>query len=136
MERLKNQKGIAAVEFALVLPLLVILAFGIIEFSLVLFDKAVITNASREGARAAIVYRVTPATEVEIQGVVNTYCQNRLISLKATNPPAVLVSPAGASGDPRTVRVTYRYNFLVIPAFIASLGQGIELQAETIMRME
>jgi len=136
MERFKDQNGIAAVEFALVLPLLVILAFGIIEFSLVLFDKAVITNASREGARAAILYRVTPVTESEIQDVVNQYCQDRLISLKATNPPSVSVSPAGASGDPRSVQVTYTYNFLVLPAFISSLGGGINLQAETIMRME
>jgi len=136
MESVKDQKGIAAVEFALVLPLLVILAFGIIEFSLLLFNKAVITNASREGARAAILYRVTPAPESEIQDVVNQYCRDRLISLKATHPPSVSVSPAGASGDPRTVRVNYTYNFLVLPAFMTGLGGGITLQAETIMRME
>jgi Flp pilus assembly protein TadG len=53
--RLKSQKGVAAVEFALVLPLLVLLIFGIIEFSLLMFNKQVITNASREGARAGIV---------------------------------------------------------------------------------
>jgi Flp pilus assembly protein TadG len=42
-----NQDGVAAVEFAIILPFLVILIFGMIEFSLVLFNKAMITNASR-----------------------------------------------------------------------------------------
>jgi Flp pilus assembly protein TadG len=32
------------------------LLFGIIEFGIILYDKAMITNASREGARAGIVY--------------------------------------------------------------------------------
>ena len=50
---LKGNNGASAVEFAVVLPLLV-LPFGIIEFSLALYDKAMITNASREGARAGI----------------------------------------------------------------------------------
>lgn len=47
-------------EFALVLPVLLLILFGIIEFGLVMFDQAVITNASREGARAGIVLK-TPS---------------------------------------------------------------------------
>jgi Flp pilus assembly protein TadG len=52
---IKNQQGVAAVEFALILFPLVLLVFGTIEFSTLLYDKAMITNASREGARAGIV---------------------------------------------------------------------------------
>ena len=51
----KRQSGQALVELALVLPLLLILAFGIVEFGLLMYNKAVITNASREGARVGIV---------------------------------------------------------------------------------
>ena len=47
----KNNKGASAVEFALVLPILIVLLFGIVEFGLLMYNKAVITNASREGAR-------------------------------------------------------------------------------------
>ena len=53
MNRLARQRGSELLEFALVLPLLLLLVFGIAEFSLVLFDKAVVTNAAREGARLA-----------------------------------------------------------------------------------
>jgi Flp pilus assembly protein TadG len=55
---LKNRQalqGAAVIEFALILPLLLLLLIGGIDMSLALYDKAVITNASREGARAGIV---------------------------------------------------------------------------------
>ena len=45
-----NQKGAALIEFAIVLPLLLLLVFGAIEFGLLFYNKQVITNASREGA--------------------------------------------------------------------------------------
>jgi len=54
---IKNQKGAALVEFGLILPLLILLIFGVIEFGLLLFNQQVITNAAREGARAGIVAR-------------------------------------------------------------------------------
>ena len=45
-------RGSVVVEFALIFPLLLFIVFSIIECSLALYDKAVITNASREAARA------------------------------------------------------------------------------------
>ena len=50
-----NERGASAVEFAIVLPVLVMFVFGIIEFGIVFYNKAMITNACREAARAAIV---------------------------------------------------------------------------------
>ena len=55
-KQISNANGAAAVEFAIVVPLLLLLLFGIIEFSLLLYNKAMLTNASREGARFGIVY--------------------------------------------------------------------------------
>ncbi len=48
---LARKRGAVAVEFALTLPLLLILLFGIVEFGVMMYDQAVITNAAREGAR-------------------------------------------------------------------------------------
>ena len=56
MRTKSKEKGGSAVEFALVLPILVVILFGIIEFGFVLYDKAVITNASSEAARQGIVF--------------------------------------------------------------------------------
>lgn len=48
---LKMQQGVAAVELALVLPLLLLIVFGIIEFGILMYDQAIVVAAAREGAR-------------------------------------------------------------------------------------
>ena len=49
-----NQRGAAAVEFAIVLPILLLLFAGVTEFGIMYYNKQVLTNASREGARAGV----------------------------------------------------------------------------------
>jgi Flp pilus assembly protein TadG len=133
----ENQSGASAVEFAIVLPILVLLVFGIIEFSVAFYDKAMITNASREGARGGIVFRVPPVTDDEITNIVNTYLGSSLITFGGPTTANVTVTRSGYNpGDELRVSVNYTYTFLLIPNFVASLSGGINLVAETIMRME
>jgi len=139
--KMGDNKGVAAVEFAITLPLLLIILFGVIEFSALFFDKAVITNASREGARAGIVYRYPdPVTEGEIQDVAKAYCDSHhLITFGGTslNKADITATWSGfAAGDSLTVTVPYRYDFLILPNFITALTGGIDLTATTVMRME
>ena len=136
--KLADQNGGALVEFAIVLPLLLMLIFGMIEFSVMLYDKAMITNASREGARKGIVYSYpAPITTAEITQTVNDYLQGHMISLGGPSTPTVAVSgQCAGSGDPLTVTVTYPYNFLVLPNFIQSLSGTLTLSAQTTMRCE
>lgn len=133
-----HQKGAALVEFALILPLLVMLIFGIIEFSVMLYDKAVITNASREAARAGIVYSYpNKITDDEIKGIITKYCGTHLISLGQSSVIDMLLKKdTTPQGDRLTVRVTYPYYFLVLPSFITSLAGPITLDAESVMRYE
>ena len=51
----RGQEGAAAVEFALLLPLLVLLLFGFIQFGLAFNTRIQATNAAREAARQAVV---------------------------------------------------------------------------------
>jgi Flp pilus assembly protein TadG len=51
----RDQDGAAAVEFALLLPLLVVLLFGFIQFGTAFNTRIQATNAAREGARMAVV---------------------------------------------------------------------------------
>ena len=141
-----NQRGIAALELTILLPILLILIFGIIEFSIILYDKQMITNASREAARAGIVYNddalgdLPPGT---MQSIVNYYCLNRLISLKDGVTPPVMDAPVYenlANGRVLRVTVRYRYNFLIFRHVFAIIGgnvnEGLDLVAVTTMRME
>ena len=133
-----NQNGAAAVEFAIVLPLLVTLVFGIIEFSILFYNKAMLTNASREGARAGIVYADPRITDGDIETVVDNYCKDYLITFGTGDDTlSVTVSRSGTeAGDSLTVTVDYHYGFLVLPNFISTLIGGLDLSAVTVMRME
>lgn len=142
--RMKNQKGAAVVEFALILPLLLVILFGIIEFSVYFFDKAVITNASREGARAGIVFAVPRISNAEIEAKVTAYCADHLISFDPSSTLSIAVDPNDVAsrtpGVPLTVTVTYPFRFLLFSNLIGLLGGNIadvlDLEAVTIMRME
>ncbi len=141
--RRKRQTGTSLVEFAIVLPILVIFIFGIIEFGVILYDKAMITNASREGARAGIVFHAdtngnyAPLSDGEITAVVNNYLQAYLISLGGGASATTTVTRAGTSpGGQLTVSVAYDYSFLVLPNFVTGLLGTLTLNGITIMRFE
>ena len=139
---LKNDKGAAAVEFAIVLPLLILILFGIIEFSAAFFDKAVITNASREGARAGILFRSgtrgAGSEDAIINATVDNYIASNLISFGSSPATAsTTITRTGFSvGDTLTVTVSYPYSYLVLPGFITTMTNPVVLTAATTMRME
>ncbi|MCK9274780.1 MAG: pilus assembly protein [Syntrophales bacterium] len=138
-----RQKGAVAIEFAFLLPILLVLLVGIIEFSIMFYDKAMLTNACREGARLGIVYNFDPTvtdihpTDGEITATVQAYCQNHLISFGNSSQLQTQITRTGDEhGDPLTVTVAYHYEFLVLPNFITALAGGLDLGAESVMRME
>jgi Flp pilus assembly protein TadG len=134
-----GEKGASVVEFAVVFPLLLLLLFGIIEFSLILFDKAMLTNACREGARAGIVSQTPRRSEAEIVTIAENYCTTHLVSFDSPPvPPNVTVTfpPDLTFGNDLKVDVSYDYQFLLIPALIPGLPQTISLQAESVMKYE
>jgi Flp pilus assembly protein TadG len=134
---MKNQRGATAVEFAIVFPLLILLLFGIIEFSVILYDKAMITNASREGARAGIVSQLVRVSDTQVQGVVDNYCRLYLISFRSGAAPVTTVTRTGSTfGSELSVTVTYTYSFLALPQFVTGLVGPMNLTARTVMRME
>ena len=134
--KLRDRRGSELVEFALTLPILLLIVFGIVDFGLAIFDKAVVTNAAREAARRGIVFAPAQLTAAEIQAVATTYCANNLVTFGAPGAPTVAVSGAGgASGSTLQVDVSYTYTFGIIPGFMP-LGSGLNLTARSVMRME
>lgn len=128
---IKNQKGATAVEFAIVLPLLLFILFGIIEFSLILYNKAMLTNACREGARATVLFSWPERiNETEIDKVVRDYSERYLVLFKDAgySPPEITVCEE--QGDFITVRLEYDYTFLFLPF------AKIPLNSQSVMRCE
>ena len=149
---IKNKDGATAVEFALILPLFILLLFGIIEFGLVLYNKQIITNACREGARAGIIARATRLSNIEIQNEVIKYGKAYLVTFGSDtlDIPNITILPIDIddSFDPTVdppverctsfgcdlkIEVTYNYNFLVLSAFGFD---PIALHSQATMRME
>ncbi len=94
-------EGSSAVEFALVLPVLVLLVFGIIEFGRAFNAYVTVTHAAREGARMAAVGRFDAAA-----------VQDRAYPL--TGVGVSVSGPSGGTDGYYTVTVTYPYH-LAIP---------------------
>lgn len=129
IEALKNRKGQALVEFAIILPILLLLVMGIIEFGLIFNAYLTIQNASREGAR----YGITGASDADIVSLVRSDCS----ALQSTYL-TVNVTPAEGSritGDTLVVSVSYSYH-MVTPIISSLFSNVVVLNAQTSMRME
>lgn len=141
----RRDLGAAAVELAVLLPLLLLLGLGTMEFAIMLYDQHVITNASREGARYGIAWdtpRNDPDIDTEqiIKGITGQYCTEHLISFgsDSNQEPIVHVpSLCVAAGDNLRVQVTYDYDFLgfsnIVKLFRGSSSGSIHLSAYTEM---
>jgi Flp pilus assembly protein TadG len=133
-----NERGVAALEFVLVFPFLMTVLFGIVDTSLLLCDKAVITNASREAARAGVVVRVPQMAASDIANVALAYTAKSLVTGGAATTPTVNVDQsAGTSpGSPLTVTVTYSYEGLVLGSALSALTGPVTVSATTVMNYE
>jgi len=97
-----HERGAAAVEFALVLPVLLLLVFGMLEFSRAYNVQISLTNAAREGARVMAIHNdATLATNAAIAAAAPS------VSLTVGQ---VTVSPSSCSANPgATVKATITY---------------------------
>ncbi|MGU7781112.1 TadE/TadG family type IV pilus assembly protein [Burkholderia sp. PU8-34] len=134
----RQARGVVSLEFVLMLPFLLMVLLGIIDCSLLLCDKAVITNASREAARAGVVVRVPMLTTTQVSNVALNYTQNSLITGGTATPPAVTVTQANGttSGTALTVTVTYTYSGLVLGSAFSALTGPVTLSATSVMLYE
>lgn len=126
-----RRRGAALVEFAVLAPLFFMLLIGIIEFGRAMMVAQLMTNASREGARRAI---IEGATQSEVETLVSNYLTNTSVSGATVNVNPSDLSTAGF-GDNVTVSVTVAYNdvsWVPSPWFLA----GKTLQATAVMQAE
>jgi len=134
MTQEKTRRGMATLETLFVLPLLFMILFGIIEFGVVIGRWQTVTNAAREGAREAIVYR-EPCDATAVQTDVQTRITAYLASSGMT-ATANVTGACGGSGTDTNVTVTYTHPFQVVDGFAPSLSPDIDLTGRSTMRNE
>jgi Flp pilus assembly protein TadG len=80
---LRDQQGQSMTEFALVLPIIALLLFGVIQFGIVFNNYITLTDATRAGARKAAVSRRAPdpvaACVTAIRNSANNLTQSALL---------------------------------------------------------
>jgi Flp pilus assembly protein TadG len=138
---LRSEEGAELVEFALVLPLLLLVMLGIAEFGFMFQRYEVLTNAAREGARIAVLPGYTAA---DVQARVSTYLTAGRVPTTTSNPVVVvtnqaLVVPGGTTISMRRVTVTYTYSYMFLRGIGGWFGGGFTTQtlsAVSEMRVE
>jgi Flp pilus assembly protein TadG len=132
------RRGAAAVEFAIVAPVFVLMVFGMIEFGRAIMVQQVITNAAREGARYAV---LDGSTSSSAKTVVNNYLSSggvaaNAATVKVMNAGGTEVEPSTIGyGETVTVAISIPYTsvtWLPAPWFL----KNATLSASTVMRRE
>jgi Flp pilus assembly protein TadG len=132
MSLFKDKKGQSLIEFALVLPILLLVLLGIIEFGRIIMAVNVLNQAAREGARVGA---VTPESAdssfyYKIQDRVQEFID--AANLKGT--PTVTIIPPDAD---RKITVTINYAFPFATKFFRLfLPQTVNLRGSCVMYYE
>lgn len=127
--RINRPKGQSLVETALILPIVILILTGIIDFGLMFNNYLVITNASRDGARSAVTGKTDSQIITEITSMTSTLDQSKL---------TITISPAAnlrKKGDNITVTVNYDYQLLT-PVISAIIPNPVHLSSQMVMRIE
>jgi Flp pilus assembly protein TadG len=103
------------VEFAVILPIFVVLVFGIIQFGIVFNNYVTLTDATRAGARAGAVAR----NDADPTSTATTAVNNSATDLNQSNLH-VTVNSTWQSGSDIQVQATYPYSINLLGWVISS----------------
>lgn len=129
-----KDSGQAILEFALILPLLVLLILGIAAFGQMFSHQLILNNATREGARLGIICKTDPEIDAIIRDRSKTlahYSDPTYLEVYI-NPPDG--SPLRVTGNPLTVQVRYK-DYIAVPIAGIFMNPKI-LISRTVMRIE
>jgi Flp pilus assembly protein TadG len=140
MKRMRSEKGAALIEAAITVPIILLISVGIFEFGRAYQTQQILTNASREGARIAVLDGISDA---DIRARVGQYLKGG--GLKAvTDTNIVVARNVAVSGfTASSVEVRYPFEFMVLNPVVRLIAPGdkktgapILMSAITLMRNE
>ena len=135
--RRDRRTGMAMVEMVIIAPLLLGMIFAVAEFGVMFGQWQTLTNAAREGARTAIVFR-NPCNAGTVQTEAETAVQIYASGAGLTIPTSDIsvAGQCGAVNSTTTVTVTFAYQFQVLPNFSGSVNPTWNLVGTSTMRNE
>jgi Flp pilus assembly protein TadG len=135
MSRFRSERGQTAVEFALVIPVMLLFMFGIFEVGRTYFNNEAISTAARDGARAGAIH--TGQTQAQIQALVQAAVWANAPGTNQATVVATCQGTADSTGNKCVqnniidVVVTYPYHIGVL-----SFAASGTLTAHTQLRFE
>ena len=133
-----NERGAEAVEFFLVVPVFLLLVFGVVDFGWMINHDTMVNNASREGARLGALDPVTAditATVLQDSGTLDpSKITVRVTCLKPGGVSCATMADA-TSGGTVIVTVNYTHSWIT-PVGSTIMPGGITLSKTTQMRIE
>ena len=142
LKRFCGEEAAQLVEFALVLPMLLLIVLGIAEFGFIFQRYEVVTNAAREGARMAV---LPGYTDADVDARVRTYMTQGRVPSTGANPTVVITNVTIAVGaglppiNAKRVVVTYTHTYTFVPRISGWFGASyttVPLKAVAEMRKE
>jgi Flp pilus assembly protein TadG len=157
--RARDQRGAVAVEFALIMPMLCLMVFGILEFGYMINRDMVVGNASRDGARVASLAGTyadicksvkdelismsipvpNPAAPtncaVDASSKTKVIIDCKKVDGTACSATSSTYDALAVSGATATVNITYKHT-LITPFISTVLGNVVTLAQSTQMRVE
>ena len=125
------------VEMVIVMPVLLMMLFAVAEFGVIFARWQTLTNAAREGARTAVVFRAPCAAgtvDTEVRQVVRDYAAASGITL--VDSDIGVSGTCGGLDSDSVVDVSHIYTFVVLPRLAASLSPDVDLATSATMRNE
>jgi Flp pilus assembly protein TadG len=144
----RTDRGAALVEFALVVPLLLVVIAGIVDFGFAFQRYEVVTNAAREGARLATLpgYNDQAAVDARVRAYVMEGLSISAGQLGASMPSGAVtltnadLTIAGQPVPTAIVTVNYNHTFLMLGPMLGLINKSwdgsITLTAKSQMRIE
>ncbi len=143
MRRATREDGQALIEAALTIPLLLLLAIGILEFGRAYQTWQILTHAAREGARMAVVpyaNSADAATRVREYMTLGRLPKAQSAAVTVDRSASITVGTGTVSAT--QVTIVYPFDFIVLKPVArlipgaTTLGNSLAMQATAIMRNE
>ena len=125
-QRLRSERGASAVEFAFIVPLLLLLAVGIAEFGRAFQVQGTMSAAAREGVRTMALQNDPAAARATVRNVTSTFDP-------AVTDAQITITPAACplTGGSTTVRLSIDYD---MPFLTGLFGAGVDVTGTGVMR--
>jgi hypothetical protein len=134
----RDEKGQALVEFALLVPIFLMLLFAVVDFGMGFHSWITVTNSAREGARLGAVRGSTDDIILRVKATADLINEDDKMTVTVTNA----ADNGGDPGESVVVRVDYDYDLITplasLVAFLSGdiIGPTLELSSTAEMRLE